>query len=115
MTNTISRKISAKASADKHLVKSLPRDKSIGLEPEIKFYELEDRGKTEEGEEEEIIVIYDSRLAESKQNIVKRKLPYINTFVHEGPAVVSVMCNLTSRLFEHLDITSPMEVDQRIA
>ena len=35
-------------------------------------------------------------------------------FDHEGPAVVSAMCNLTSGVFEQLDITSFMEVDQRI-
>ena len=36
-------------------------------------------------------------------------------FDHEGPAVVSAMRNLTSGLFEHIEITSPMEVDQRVA
>ena len=43
------------------------------------------------------------------------KLPYIDTFDHEEPAVVSAMCNRTSRVFENIDITSPIYVDQRIA
>ena len=36
-------------------------------------------------------------------------------FDHEVPAVVSVMRDLPSRVFENLHITSPMEVDQRVA
>ena len=36
-------------------------------------------------------------------------------FDHEGPAVASVMRDLTSGVFEHLEITSPMDVDQIIA
>ena len=36
-------------------------------------------------------------------------------FHHEGPAVVSAMHDLTSRVFEHLKITSPMDLDQRVA
>ena len=41
--------------------------------------------------------------------------PYINTFDHEGPAVVSAMRDLTFGVFEHLEITSPVYVDQRVA
>ena len=50
-------------------------DKSLGLEPAIIFYGIEDGGKTEEGEESEILVIHDSSLAASKKNLVKRKFP----------------------------------------
>ena len=32
-------------------------------------------------------------------------------FDHEGPAVVSAMRNLTAGVFEHLEINSPMDVD----
>ena len=42
------------------------------------------------------------------------KLSYINTFDHEVPAVVSVMRNLDRRAFENLDITSPMDLYQRL-
>ena len=35
-------------------------------------------------------------------------------FDHEGPAVVSAICNLTSGVFEHLVITSTMDVDQSL-
>ena len=34
---------------------------------------------------------------------------------HEGPAVFNTMRDLTSGVFENLDITSPMDVDQRVA
>ena len=51
----------------------------------------------------------------SKQNLVKRNFPYIDSFDHEGPAVVSVVRGLTSVVFEHREITSPMNVYQSIA
>ena len=35
-------------------------------------------------------------------------------FDNEGPEVVSAICNLTSRMFDHLEITSSMDLDQRI-
>ena len=44
-----------------------------------------------------------------------RNFPYIDTFDHEGTAVVNAMYDLTSGLFEHLEITSPMDVDKRVA
>ena len=36
-------------------------------------------------------------------------------FDHEGPTVVSAMRDLTRWLFDNLDITSPMGVDQWVA
>ena len=36
-------------------------------------------------------------------------------FDHEGPTVVRAMRTRTVGVFEHLDITSPMDVDQRVA
>ena len=51
----------------------------------------------------------------SKKNFVKRKFPYIDTFDHEGPAVISATHNLTVGVFEHLDVTSPMDVEKRIS
>ena len=51
----------------------------------------------------------------SNKYLVKRKFPYIDTFNHEGPKVISVMRNLTTGVFEHLEITSHMDVDQRVA
>ena len=43
------------------------------------------------------------------------KFPYINKFDHEVPAVVNTVRDLTSGVFEQLEITSPIDVDQRIA
>ena len=37
------------------------------------------------------------------------------TFDHEGPAVVNEMRDLNIGVFEHLDITSTMDVYQRVA
>ena len=86
----------------------------MGLNPEIYLYITEDGGYTEEREEAEILVICNSILTAYKQNFVKRKFSYINTFDHEGPAVVSAMHNLTSGVFEHPEITSPIYVYQRV-
>ena len=63
MAKTISRKISVKASEAKPLGKPPPGDKTLELDPEIRFYELEDGDKTEEGEEAEILVVHNSSLA----------------------------------------------------
>ena len=52
---------------------------------------------------------------ESNKNLVKRKLPYIGTFNHEGPTVVSAMRNLTVGVFDQIEITSPMEGDKMVA
>ena len=46
----------------------------------------------------------------SKKNVSKRKFHYINMFDKEGPALVRAMCDLTSGVFEHLDINSTMDV-----
>ena len=35
-------------------------------------------------------------------------------FDHEGPTVVNAIHELTSGVFEHLEITSPTDVDQRL-
>ena len=35
-------------------------------------------------------------------------------FDHEGPVVVSMIRNLTSGVFEHLEITSPMDVHKSV-
>ena len=51
----------------------------------------------------------------SKKNLVKREFPYSNTFDHEGLAVVNTMRDLTSGVFEHLEITSHMDMVQRVA
>ena len=113
--NTISKKISAKASAAKPLVKPLPGGKTLGLDPETWFYDIEDGDDTKEGEEAEIIFIYDSGLAVYKQNTAKRKFPYIDTFNHKGPSVISTMRYLTIGVFEHLKITSTLDVEKMLA
>ena len=53
-------------------------------------------------------------LTATKQNIIKMKFPYIDTFNHQGSAVVRAMRNLTVGVFEHLETTPPTDVDQRI-
>ena len=70
---TIGKKISVKASASKPPGKPPPGDKNLGLDTPTCFYAIEDGDETEEGEEAEIFVIYDSSLVASKQNHVKKK------------------------------------------
>ena len=115
MAKTISKKSSVKASAAKPLGKPMPGGKIFGIYPEIRFYYIGDGDETEEVEESEILVVYDSSLAASKKNLVKRNFPYIYTFDHEGPVVTSAMHKLTIGVFENLKITSPMDVDKRLA
>ena len=57
--------------------------------------------------------MHDKSLTETKQNLVNRKFSYINTFDHQGPAVVRALRDLTSGLFEHPVITYPLNVYQR--
>ena len=115
MAKIISKKISVNASAAKPLGKPPPRDKTLGIEPDIHSYNIEGGDENVEGEESETLVVHGSNLAVSKQNLITRKFPYIDTFDHEGPALVNAMRDLTSGMFEHLDITSPMDVYQRVA
>ena len=75
MSNTISTKNSVMASGAKPLVKPHPRDKTLGIDPEIFFGSIEDGDETEEIEGAEILVIHDASLAASKQNLVKLKFP----------------------------------------
>ena len=51
MARTISTRNTAKASTAKPLGNHSPGDKSLGIERAIRFYEIEDGDKTEEGEE----------------------------------------------------------------
>ena len=82
MANSISKKSSIKASTAKPSGKLPSGDKNCGLETAIRFYGIEDGDETEKGEESEILVIYYSSLVASKQNLVKKQFPYINTFDH---------------------------------
>ena len=115
IAKTISKKRSAKASASKPFGKPPPGDKTLGIDPEIRFYAIEDGYETEEVKQAEILVIYDSSLAASKQNLITSKFPYIDMFDHEGPAVISKIRDLTAGVFEHLYITSPMDVGKGTA
>ena len=110
MVETISMKISVKASESKTLGKPPPGDITFGIDPEIHFYAIEDGDDTEEVEESEIIVIYDSSLATYKKNLVNRKSPFIDILNHEELTVISAMHDLTVRVFDHLNITYPMDV-----
>ena len=114
MGKTTSKKTSVKTSSENPLVNPPPGDKTLGLDPEIRFYTLEDGDDTVEGEETEICLVYDSTLTVYRQNLIKRKFPYIDTFNHEIPAVVNNMLDLTRGVFEHLEINSSIYMDQRI-
>ena len=76
-------------------------DKTLGLGPDIRFYEIEDDEKTEEGEEAEILVIHDSSLAASKKN-TKRDSPYINIFDYKITSMIHKMKNLSAGVFKNL-------------
>ena len=115
MAKSISEKISVKDSAAKTLVKPLLGDKTFGIEPAIRFYDIEDGDETEKVEESEILVFYDSSLAVSNQNLTKRHFPYIGMFDHEGPVVINEMRYLTVGVFEHLEVIFPTDVYKRLA
>ena len=87
----------------------------MGLDPDICFYDIEDGNDTERGEEAEILVVYDSILATSKKNLVKRQFLYTHTFDHEVPVFINAMRDLTFGVFEHLEIISPTDVDKSLA
>ena len=67
MARYVSKRSSAEASTAKYLGNRPPVDKTLWLEPATRFYEIEDVYETEKGEEAEILVVYDSSLAASKQ------------------------------------------------
>ena len=50
----------------------------------------------------------------TKQNLVKRKFPYIDMLNNQGPALVFTMHDLTVGVFENLESKSPMDVDKII-
>ena len=102
MTKIISKKISVKASESNPLGKPPPWDKTFGIDREIRFCAIEYDDETEEGEESEILVVYDSSLAGSNQNFVNRQFPYIDMFDHEGPVVINAMRDSTSVLLTNL-------------
>ena len=113
MAKSISKKRSVKASTAKPLGKPPPGDKTCGVDPAIRFYEIEYVDETEKREEVEILVAYGSSLAASKKNLVKRQFPYINTFNREGPVIIYAMHDLTIGV--HLDIIYPTDVKKILA
>ena len=56
-------------------------------------------------------MIQSSSLAASKQNLVKRKFPWIDNFDHEGPPVINVIHDLKFIVFEHLEVKSKLDMD----
>ena len=110
MDKTTCKKSSVKTPLAKPLGKSPSGDKTLGLELETRFYMLEEVDETAEVEQAEILFIQDSSLVVSKQNLVKSKFPFIDMFNHEGPSVFNAMRDQPRRVFDHLDITSPMDV-----
>ena len=99
MAKTISTRNVAKASTTKPLGKPLPGDKFLGIEPAIRFYEIEDGDKTEEGEESEIFIMRDKILTVTLKNLLKRWLLFIDTFDHTGTSVVQAIRSLTVGVF----------------
>ena len=114
MERFISKRNTVKASTAKPLGKPPPGYKSLGLDTDIWFYELKYGDNTEEGEDEEIFIVQDKSLAETKQNLSKRNFPYINMFDHQGRTVVCSMYDLTSGVFKHLETTYLLDVDKRV-
>ena len=55
-----------KASTSKPNRNPPPGDLTFSIDPDILFYKIEDGDNTEEGEDEEILVIYDSIITASK-------------------------------------------------
>ena len=43
------------------------------------------------------------------------QFPYTDTFNHEGPVVINSIHYLTVRVFEHLEIISPEDVEKRLS
>ena len=113
MKISISKRNAVKASTSKPYDKPTPWDKKFGIDPYICFFELQYADKTEEEEYVELLIIQDERLVATKQNLIKSNLPYINKIDHLGPAVLHAMQDLTSGVFEHLQITSRLDVDKR--
>ena len=102
MERSISNRNTANSSTAKPLGKNPPGDKSLGIDTAIYFYEIEEYSNTEEGEEEEILIIHDKSLPRTKQNLVKRNFAYIDTFNNTGTDVVCAMHKLTVVVFEQL-------------
>ena len=73
MEKTTSKKRSAKDSEANPSGKPLPGDRTHGIDLEICFYSIQDGYDTQELQEAQILVVYGSSLAVSKQNLVKRK------------------------------------------
>ena len=65
------REIKQRPQHPRPLGKPLPGDKNFGLELEIRFYKLEDSDETAEGEEAEILVVYDYIFTAIKQDLYK--------------------------------------------
>ena len=80
-----------KASTYKYSGRPLSGGKALGLDSAICFYEIEDSDTDEELEESGILIIHDKSLVTTKQNLVKRKFPYIDTFIRQVTAVVRKM------------------------
>ena len=51
----------------------MPRNKILWVDPSVICYKTEDGDKTEELNEEEILVIHNSSLVAKNQNLVKRR------------------------------------------
>ena len=61
-----------------------------------------------------MLIMNDKILTATKQNLAKMKFPFIDMFDHTGPYVVHAMRGLIVGVFEHLEITSLIDVYQRI-
>ena len=110
MTKTVSLK-PVKASAANNNGKPPPGDKTLGVDPDIRFYEIEDGDKTEEVEESEILVVHYSSLASFNKSLFKRKFPWVEMFYYEVPTMINVICYAKVGVFENMYITSKIDLD----
>ena len=114
MQNTICLRNTKDSTAKLNESIPMPSDKLIWVDPSVLCYKTEDGDKTEELNEEEILVIHNSSLVAKNQNLVKRRFRWIKKFDYEGPIFFKVMRDLALVVFEHLDITSKLYLYIRI-
>ena len=71
MADSISKRNEVKASTAKPSSKPRPRDKSLGIDPAIRFYLIKEGGNTEEGEKQISLSFTNKAQWQSKQDLWK--------------------------------------------
>ena len=91
----------------------LPWDKYPRLEPDIRFYKLEDNDKSDSGYESVIYIKIDKSSYANNQNTKKLTFQIIKSFGHQVPKVIPMLREVKVSAFEHLFITTWEGIDQR--